>query len=196
MCCPKLRSLCLDTWLVLLFSTISYPVDLFSPKNRTSDVTVWLTHSRWLEIDVDVLPVMFGRGVHLVHYANMWVLLDDLVPPVPALAVRGAMREGMERFNVLPVRECDERVGGLGVRADPGRSFTKNCHEELGVRPDQIPSTEKRVRQERTTRWRDRGTNTAQFLAIRYEFLPHVFVEARDLIETWTQYSERAGVRC
>lgn len=81
---------------------------------------VSLTHTKRLKIHVDVLPATPGSGVYLVHDANVRMLFRHLDPPVPALAVDGAEREGMEGFDVLPVGEGDERIGRLGVCAKEG----------------------------------------------------------------------------
>ena len=69
----------------------------------------------------------------------MWNFLLGLLPPVPALAVGRAMREGTERFDVLPVGESDKHVRGLGVRPKEGRRSAEDCMR-VEVRQDPIPS--------------------------------------------------------
>ena len=54
------------------------------------------------------------RHVDLVHDAEMRMRLSDTIPPVPAGAMGGALREGTEGVEVLPVGEDDDCVLGVG----------------------------------------------------------------------------------
>lgn len=61
-----------------------------------------------------------------MHDADMRVLVDSAVPPVPCFAVRGAIREGAQAFYRLPVGEADadRGCGCLGYEA---RGAAEDC---------------------------------------------------------------------
>lgn len=54
-----------------------------------------LTHSKWMHIEIDVLPMAYGYGVDFVHDAKMVVLFDGLVPEIPASAMDIAPRKSV-----------------------------------------------------------------------------------------------------
>ena len=63
------------------------------------------------------------RRKDLVHDAEMWMRLDDAVPPVPAGAMDGALGEGAEGLEIFPVGEDDDGGFGFGGCAgETGRS--------------------------------------------------------------------------
>ena len=55
-----------------------------------------LTHADRIEIDIDCLPVLLRYRVGLMHDADMWVCLGDLVPRIPARAMSGTEGEGLQ----------------------------------------------------------------------------------------------------
>lgn len=69
-----------------------------------------LTHTDGREVDIDILPSIGRHRERLVHDADVIVLLDDVVPPIPAGAVRVTERERVQVLNGSPVRDGNQRV--------------------------------------------------------------------------------------
>lgn len=69
-----------------------------------------LAHTNGMEIDIDILPSIRRNRERLMHDAEVIVLLDGAVPPVPAGAVRVAVRERVQVLNGSPVRDGYDRV--------------------------------------------------------------------------------------
>lgn len=86
-----------------------------------------LTHADRMEIDIDILPSTGRYRIRLVHDADVIVLLDSAVPPVPAEPVGVAKRKRMQVLDGFPVGDGDQRVASAILRAIEGRGFSQVC---------------------------------------------------------------------
>ena len=71
--------------------------------------------SRWLEIDVHVLPVSLVRLEDLMHEADIVMLLDGAIPPFDGFLVQRAVGVGVHVVEGAPVGDEDELSGGARV---------------------------------------------------------------------------------
>ena len=78
-----------------------------------------------MHILIDSLPIALRRKIRLVVDAYILVLFLVLIPPGPALAVGGRVRERVQVLDGLPVGEGGSAECAGGVELDKGVGFAE-----------------------------------------------------------------------